>query len=926
MAAILTWADRIISLVNSGSLVEAIELTTLYYEGQTNSASIGLAEDVDTRHHVVAPKLREIMLASMEYVFSQERLSDHTHVTADGQGVDRTPLFESLVDACVRACIACQDLDFVFVDLFERFQDNGIAVIFLRRLKPFVLARMLSTVPTLLSSQLIDLCEQQGQVEEAEQLVYAVEPLSLDLDHALKFAERHELWDCQIYVETAVLQDWQTPFARLLSLVATIEESRLTEQHREVLERRVPEAFKVFAFLASSLSGLTYPTGSLLQSHAPIEARRQSYSMLFSKHPMSPQGTTKTLVVSASQLPYPYLTLLLRFDTEALLDALDQALEDPFLDEHPVISRQEIITLLLDLALDAPAQQLSSAALAFIYIFVARNLPKYPQYITVSEERLHTILLALLQDPDQSTREDRQLATEYLLSVFRPLDSDEYLTMLKEAGFFRVLRSQHRSQKQWAALASASLQDPDLGEQVFDQLAQTFRLASKAQASEENDMSPTVVAGVPHLIDIDLPRTVDLISQHLPQHHLEALETLSDQPNRRFAYLRYLLDPEVADEPASNAATPEHQELLREAYVELLCHFDPNHVVPYLSGSNQEVTTALIRMCETQGLDAAVIWAYGRNGEVRAAVDKFGQVVRQGSSSIWSESSHKASGFTNGDAASLSQETMEKLLAAATVSIQVCADRPCGDKEDVWLSLLTHLVELTSSFKRSHQQPDAEDSIPWVGRYAQEFEAVIPSALSALMSSSSLDDISFSRLTKRLIQDNGKRTFGDFKPILHGIEEAYRFEGETLRMAKELVDEDLFEQGASLRKQRARGWAAGAARCQLCQQPAWGSAVQTPKDRSRHDAVSDLMSQIPDSNPTRSGGSRDLLLRRKPSLKGKEAPWPEELNEDPSGPQDMLAHSPDDSLRALVVTRSGSVFHRSCYEHGSSPSDDSLQA
>lgn len=895
--------------------MEAIELTTLFYQGQSNNASIGLADDADARHDLVAPKLREIMLASMEYVFSEDRLSDHTHVTANGQGVDRTALFESLVDACVRACIACDDLNFVFSDLFEKFQDSGILGIFLRRIKPFVLSGTLPAVPTNVSSQLVDYCEEQGQVEKAEQVVYHVDPASLDLDRVLKFARRHELQDCQIYVETTVLQDWKTPFGRLLQTVGRIEKSRHDDQDRDAREQQVPEAYSIFVFTASSLNGLAFPTGIVLQPLTATEGRKQLYSMLFAKSPLALPGSKRPLTVTDDNTPYPYLTLLLRFDTEAILDALDQALEDSFLDEHPVVSRQEIIDLLLNLAFDATSYQLSSADLAFIYIFVARNLPKYPQFISISDDRLEKILLALLQDPDQSTREDRQLATEFLFSVFKPHNMEPFLPLLQEAGFFRVLRAHYRSHKQWAALAKCALQDPELGDQVFDQLAQTFRLASKAQASDNDLLTPALLEGIPQLVEVDLGRTVELIAQNLPQHHLEAIGQLENQVNRRFAYLRYLMDPDEGTPNLADSMDATEQARLREAYVELLCQFDPQHVVPYLSNSDQEVPSSLIATCEKQGVDAAVIWSYGRNGDVKSAVQKLDQVVNWGSAEIWKLLKQEQTGQANGSIVLPGQDAMEKLLAAVSVSIQVCASRTSVDKEDVWLGLLSSLVGLTSDFTKAYEASHSEGGgTLWMDQFKGQIDAAIPDALSALMSSSSLDDISFSRLTKRLIQSHGQSNFGDFRPFLHGIEEAYRFEGETLRMAKQLVGEDLFNQGARLRKEMSKGWSAGAACCEICRLPAWGSGVQTSRDRTRHDAVSVLMEQLPPSAP------RETLLQRKASLKGKEAYWPEDASEGVMA--NMPEHSPDDSLRALVVTRAGGVYHRSCYEHGSAQSDE----
>lgn len=905
VATILTWADRIIALVNAGQLVEAIELTTLYYHGQSNSASasMGLAEDEDLRRSVVAPKLREIMHASIEYAFSEERLRDHTHVTPDGQGVDRTALFESLVDACLRACMACDDLDFVFSVLLERYQANGITNIFLHRVEPFILSRTLSQVPTLVSSLLIDLCEFEGQVEIAERIVFSVDPTSLDLDRVIKLSQRQHLPDCLVYIETTILQDWRTPLGRLLEQVHSIEISRLSDNDRTHVERQVPEAYKVFALLGSGLTGLAFYTGTRLTVSSGNCAREQLYSMLFSEKVPANLALRDFTNTNSS---YPCLRLLLLFDSEAFLDTLDQALEDSFLDEHPVTSRQEIVDILLEIS--TTPRPLTSADLAFIYIFVARNLPKYPQFLSLPQQRLHDILLALVDDPDQSTLEDRQLAMEYLLSVYRPDDFDSVASRLENAGFYRVLRTQYRSLHQWAAYVHATLDDSDLYDQVFDQLAQALRFAAKDDSPDkQGSLEEALLGGVPQMVGVDLFATVDLISRFMPKLHWRALDSLEGQPNRQYAYLRRLLDSEFT---ISTSFLEEREKPLKERYVELLCQFDPQQVVPYLSKSSETVSSTLIAICADRGVDAAVIWAFGRNNEPLRAVEKWGDVAAHIVSEVLrAVQQHDSSPDNNNEPREAQGDSMAKLVAAATVAIQVCVDAKvsANASEDIWFKLLSTMVETNASFSAMTSRV-----VRNIG--ASQISNILPDALSALMSTSSSGAISFPKLTRRLIEGQTKASFRDVRPIFQSISEAYHFEEESLMMAKHLVDEDLFTQGAQLRRQMSRGWAAGAATCQICHQPAWGSALETSQDRTRHDAVNELMTQL-------CAPPKAAAVQRKASLKGKEARWPDEHDQ---AQLTDFESSPADAFRALVVSRTGSVFHRSCYESGNQDADSTL--
>jgi hypothetical protein len=170
---------------------------------------------------------------------------------------------------------------------------------------------------------------------------------------------------------------------------------------------------------------------------------------------------------------YPYARLFLRFDAESFLHSLDIAFEDAYLnDESQGVSRLVIVKILLEIL---SSGNLPPSDATFVNIFIARNVPKYPQFIQISPTALHGILIGLADQTDPSTREDRQLAAEYLLSAYTPHESDRILRLFKQAGFYRILRSWHRQEQQWAPLIAAYLHDEDLHPtEVFDSVNDVF--------------------------------------------------------------------------------------------------------------------------------------------------------------------------------------------------------------------------------------------------------------------------------------------------------------------------------------------------------------------------------------------------------------------------------------------------------------------
>jgi vacuolar protein sorting-associated protein 8 len=130
VGTLLTWADRILSFVAEGDFLNAIDLAQSYYIGEAPGNTNGLPDDMHLRRDLVGTRMRDLMIASTRYTFSEDRMTDGTHVTPDGRGVDRTLLFEGLVTTCARACIGLDYLDFLFEGLYQNYKDNGISRIF----------------------------------------------------------------------------------------------------------------------------------------------------------------------------------------------------------------------------------------------------------------------------------------------------------------------------------------------------------------------------------------------------------------------------------------------------------------------------------------------------------------------------------------------------------------------------------------------------------------------------------------------------------------------------------------------------------------------------------------------------------------------------------------------------------------------------
>ncbi|KAN0065704.1 hypothetical protein ACQY0O_000834 [Thecaphora frezii] len=705
---LLSWADRLLAYVTNGDILSAIELATFFYEDQALGSAVGLPSDPEDRRQATERKLRDLMAASTEYAFNPDRLTDSTHVTPDGRGVDRTALFEGLAKVCARACLALKNLSFLFDVLYDRYEDNGIEGIFVAQMEQFIVSGELRTLPIPVVQRLLAFHKKQGEYDLAEKIIWHVDPKSLDLDQALSLCIDQRLYDAVIYVYNAALQDYVSPIIELLvplrrilqvrrRVTARLARAKLRDRAAEAEEatqdgnpddsgevsgglkapsqlssfdlgpmefeegdeQEFEDAYKIFSYLSVVLTGHQYPSQEPIEDEDTAHlAKTTIYSFVFSGRCMLwPPGPGGKLVLfglddhdendgtthsnnnnhnnyddnaghfsesydssgrRSSEPIYPYLQLFLEFDAEAFLDALDLAYEDPFLDDQDLvgkrISRQLIVDILLELSRSRSLQQiirgasddaeggdeqqsehgnsreangsnhkqpaLPALSRTFVNIFIARNAPKYPQFIKLGQADVDHLLHALAQ-PDlddelplderisltSATREDRQLATEYLLSTYKPDYTEERLDDFERAGFARILRSAFRQSGKWDRLLAMLIKDsygpanrltkPGSSEALAEQQPPSQRQAfahieevvvkasrSKQRAEMMPKLHSLLVASIGDMLEADALKTVALLDRFFPEQHASAIRALQERDEAHLLlFLKCFFEP-----------------------------------------------------------------------------------------------------------------------------------------------------------------------------------------------------------------------------------------------------------------------------------------------------------------------------------------------------------------------------------------------
>lgn len=808
--------------------------------------------------------MRELMVASARYAFSEDRMTDATHVTADGRGVDRTSLFENLVVTSARACLALDDFDFLFEELYSYYDDYGISKIFLEQLEPFVLDGRIHYVPPRITQKIVGLHQEHGRPDLAERLIWHIDPDCLDINQAITLCQQYQLYDALIYVYTRALKDYVSPVVELFPLIRSVQRYRKARAEASptlkqltnlsVIENIAVHAYKIFPYLGDILTGLTYPSEEPLPEDEATSAKNDVYKFLFfGRSSVWPEGEGGKLVLTSDEEngvepTYPYARLLVRFDAEAFLHTLDLAFEDHYLnDENHGVSRLVIVKILVEI-LSTP--DLPQSDRTFINIFIARNVPKYPQFIQMAPSALHNILIGLAEDEDESTREDRQLAAEFLLSTYTPHEGDRILALFEKAGFWRILRTWHRHDKHWSALITAYLNDRDLGEsELFDSLDEVLQTASRGKKGGlQADVVDTVSNSLSSLLRGNIAGTAALLDTYVPTLHEEAWKTLQDRPiSDQLLYLRELLgSPQAFDEgdpyahyhrtgPSERVPPP-----LRQAYISLLCELQSHSVTTELRYFPPDLLDweQVVKTCEDHEVFDAAVWAVDWRGDARAALSKADSFIERLASDLSTFLTK-----TDREAEDAVDLCLSRLNSLKSTAVEICLRRSAPSEqgqillplEDIWFQLLSSQVN--SVHRVAIVLPTDESLNPLAERVISSLRLSIQETFTALMSASSSKIISFPRLFKRLV-DAGRANqvskgaqYNEFRTILTGMLESYRSDGEMLVITQHLMARDLFESVEGLTKARTRGWTPSRRVCTTCRERLYG----TEKPRTGED-------------------------------------------------------------------------------------------
>ena len=969
IGALSNWADRLIALMEHGDYLGAIQLATSYYTGDANQLTVGLPDNAALRHEMVHDKLMEIMNASLKYAFGQRQGGSHSSPEID---------YKAVAEICFAACQNIGETDYLFDDVYDWYEDIELGAIFLETMEPYILEREITVIPPAVLKDLITHYVTQGWESRLEEMICHMNTSTLDLDQTTLLCKQHNLYDALIYIWNQAMGDYITPMIDLISLLVPLMEDGDNSTSYFSDEFFGVNALKLFPYLSYILTGRMYPSGESMSLETANRAKAEIYWFLFSGKTVEwPRGSKRefqTRPKERSQPSFPYLRLILKFDAPSFLSALNEIFEDSFLNDATsseprltssasgdlpeeqifglAINRQYVLSILLDVM---NAAEFASEDTIYLDMFIARNLPKFQQYLLLSGSTLEKVLTGLCNYPGDDLAEDAQLSAEYLLSVYYPSDLSVFMLLFKRAGFYRILKRVYKSEEQFGRLLQTYLEDTEEQEQVFDCVRECLRPRSRLGKRQLVEVRRFVEQHAVELLQLDAETAASTLAQQETKLHHQILDAAIGSPELQHSYLTVLLESDLA----LTGQETRNDTRLVERYIKLMCRFNPSHVSAFIEAAdsaNLRLEELVQTLEETGTVDAAIV-LMTRSGQIGNAMNrliKHFQVLEASTVSMLSSYGDEIHNTQANDLRDLllvlqkyvhvgiwlcqgqtQTSTSHKVGGSSQRKPEVGSNNLSPD-EKLWLRLIDACVQMTTHLSPLlGVVPNDSDASATVQQdnMLELLRSFVQHTFTALLTSTSIptvpgtsrntppntsSNLSFLRILRAFLTRaaSASPSLADLRGVLTSIFSAYAYEESILQLSNRLLDRSLFVNVSQSIELRQRGWRPRGSTCEACGKRVWGPGaagsiifgaweeMQAREDATRAGRKEKM------AEKTKNGDSDNVVGSRKGKAKDESVTAAISIHE--AGDNDGNTAASYNATEPLIVLACRHIYHRSC--------------
>lgn len=839
------WADYLMSFMSEGQYLKALKKAReLYLNTDLKLTIYGLPSSIYKRKTILSDHISQLLIAALDYTFKDEVVNQDTLVEF------LSIYLQIYVDFKDISTPASLDL------AFDKFNDSGNINTFFEVLKTFIEREEITQFsPAILQLLVKDfIANEQG--EELEQLICLLDITSLDIDLTISLCQQYHLRDSLTFIWNVLMGDYITPLMDFIKLIVRYNESDGTDVSSRT------ELSRVYSYLTYTLTGRQYPTERLIDFTKMRQAKMTIYYVLFNGASLAwPKGLGKVHIMKDIKMEpaFPYLYLLLKFNCFETIGALNEIFEDDFLNDDSEsddvysdfqlkATRQYIIDILFEV-FNSSGSEFSQLDNTYLAIFVARNYPKFRQFINLSDSKCEDLIEALCAYPNADLKEDCELSLQSLLSTYHPLNVSDLIYFFERAGFYDVLFSVYKSEQKFHKVLEIWLSNKEraqLEKEVLNKITVNYEKDSDIvrkcfelttdNTSERAQVVLFIRNNFDKLVQDDLFEMIKLFSKFCPDLNSEVLNIEND--NLSFKFLDVLFKDFGLQGTSKNT-----QNRLKFRYIELLSQYDRKELYNFLSKTStvENIQDIIPILRKNRAVDS-VVHLMKRENDLVPLIQEISSYFLYLKQEILEIIRHELS-------TEKFQDIEADLWKYLFMGIDICEHelqlklpvKNLTPNEWLWLTIIESTVDILRAVNSETSGKNHDQSVE---KIVDTIKRLVQDLFTSLINSRSVEDLdilepeekkssqsfSFFQVFNEFLLHSAVNSqeitrLSDVRSVLREIFLSYKYDTVLQGTVLKLISSRIFEEFEKLNGHKLRGLTSGKADCDACGKPLWGAKI-----------------------------------------------------------------------------------------------------
>ncbi|KAH3673329.1 hypothetical protein WICMUC_003789 [Wickerhamomyces mucosus] len=807
-----SWIDVLLDAIRSNNHSGAIELARSFYSGQDLDLEIlGLPCSATERHNIVLGYLIDMVKVSSARVLNEE--------------YDDRSIKEFIFSSIKALSFVNADLS-ILEDFYESIKSRSLESLFFESLETFIFNGSVQKLTPVILKDMVSYYIIAGKSEQLEQYICLLDIKSLDIDFTLALLKSNGLIDSYIYIWNSLLKDYISPLLELIHDIRIQNEQTSAEDNE-----------RIYSYLAYVLTGRQYPTENQIADLEATDAKLSIYYLLFNGTYVDGDsyGTT------AEYLSFPYLTLLIKTDSKAFLSALNESFEDSLLNDDEIIhknqklkvNRQFVLEILIEVF--SNKKEIQDSDRLNLSIFIARNYPKFQQFIRLPETILDETVTYLcsynsrpLSHLSPEIKEDSELSLQSLLSVYQPSNKSKFIDFFQKAGFHEILINVYLNDKKFSKVLQVWLQlDETKSIDTTQGVLEKCLKSTEANKTERKKIVEVIEENFPIVIEVDTFKVVQLFNKYIPLIHKRALNLKDSQ--LKYLYLLSLSQLEKTGEYKMNV-------LERTELVKGMSIYDKDILKLYsisLKPTDFDLSSCIIHLKNNRCIDT-LLYFLNSSGEYQQSLDEIVDYMTDLIDQLSILDPTKSVKIFD----KIEIQLWKYLKAAIEISNMELTQSKTIHKtndlskdEKMWVQLINFIV---SQLKKYDVDSTPARAVDIIKRLLQDLFSTLINTRSKASGLNRLQDIqhtqsSFLKIFTGFINSSSVNVtvLGDIRSVTREIYLAFTYEKHILNITSNLINEIVYQNIQESFNENKTGWSVKSFECSACGKVIWGRGIDS---------------------------------------------------------------------------------------------------